>query len=195
MPIVRHRVSAEHDDRDVACLGGHLERRGGVPPVHAGHSEIHEDQVRLCLLRNGDRLVAVDRRQHRVVASLQAAREGVAAGFVVFDDENRGHDDVRPQATSAVAASSVAGSATVATSRGRRTMNRDPCPGSLSTATLPPIRLQKRATIARPRPVPPYFRVVLTSACVNGSKIFPVCSRVMPVPVSVTANSTNGTSL
>ena len=36
----------------------------------------------------------------------------------------------------------------------------------------PPISWQKRDTIASPRPVPPYLRVVVTSACVNGSKIF-----------------------
>ena len=51
-------------------------------------------------------------------------------------------------------------------------MKRDPSPGRLSTETVPPISSQKRDTIARPRPVPPYLRVVVTSACVNGSKIF-----------------------
>ena len=51
---------------------------------------------------------------------------------------------------------------------GRRTVKRDPSPGRLSTDTVPPISSQKRDTRASPSPVPPYFRVVVTSACVNG---------------------------
>ena len=40
--------------------------------------------------------------------------------------------------------------------------------GSLSTPISPPISSTSRALIARPRPVPPYLRVVDVSACVNG---------------------------
>ena len=43
--------------------------------------------------------------------------------------------------------------------------------------------------MASPSPVPPYFRVVVTSAWVNGSKTLETCSTVMPTPVSVTTNS------
>ena len=46
--------------------------------------------------------------------------------------------------------------------KGNRATNRDPSPGRLSTQTLPPIRSQKRETMASPRPVPPYLRVVVT---------------------------------
>ena len=70
-------------------------------------------------------------------------------------------------------------------------MKRDPSPGRLSTQTDPFIRSQKRDTRANPSPVPPYFLVVVTSACVNASKTFCVCSVVMPTPVSVTVNSMN----
>ena len=40
----------------------------------------------------------------------------------------------------------------------------------------------------RPRPVPPYLRVVDMSACVNGWNSFAACSCVMPMPVSRTVN-------
>ena len=48
----------------------------------------------------------------------------------------------------------------------------------------PPIMRQKRRLIARPRPVPPYFRVVEASAWVNSWNSFAICSGVMPMPVS-----------
>ena len=54
------------------------------------------------------------------------------------------------------------------TTAGKRTVNVVPLPASLSTAMPPPIISQKRCVMARPRPVPPYLRVVDASACVNG---------------------------
>src|SRR6201987_4765690 len=42
----------------------------------------------------------------------------------------------------------------------------------------------------KPRPVPPYCRAVDESAWVNSSNSLACCSAVMPMPVSVTANST-----
>ena len=39
-----------------------------------------------------------------------------------------------------------------------------------------------------PSPVPPNFRVVDASACVNGSKIVACFSRGIPIPVSLTVN-------
>ena len=52
---------------------------------------------------------------------------------------------------------------------GSLTVKHDPSPGLLSSVIVPPINSQKLETIARPNPVPPYLRVVVTSACVNGS--------------------------
>ena len=46
-----------------------------------------------------------------------------------------------------------------------------PRPGSLSTVICPPIRATSRAAIVRPRPVPPYFRVVEVSSCSKARKI------------------------
>ena len=63
-----------------------------------------------------------------------------------------------------------------------------PRPGSLSTVICPPIRATSRAAIVRPRPVPPYFRVVEVSSCSKARKILSCLSRGMPMPVSRTVN-------
>lgn len=46
--------------------------------------------------------------------------------------------------------------------------NREPWPGSLSTPTRPPIISMSCFEIARPRPVPPYLRVMEPSTCTKG---------------------------
>ena len=58
----------------------------------------------------------------------------------------------------------TSGSATMA---GSLTVNVEPWPGILSTVISPPIRWQNFWLIARPNPVPPYFRVVEVSAWVK----------------------------
>ena len=48
----------------------------------------------------------------------------------------------------------------------------------------PPSSRASSRLIARPRPVPPYFRLVLPSACWNASKIVACLSAGMPMPLS-----------
>ena len=64
-------------------------------------------------------------------------------------------------------------------------MKVEPSPGLLSTVMSPPIIWQKRLLIASPRPVPPYLRVVEASAWENSWNSLPICSSVIPMPVSV----------
>ena len=64
-----------------------------------------------------------------------------------------------------------------------------PLPGVLSTVRSPPIRRASRRLITRPSPVPPYFRVVELSACVNDWKSLACCSGEMPMPVSAHADA------
>ena len=71
----------------------------------------------------------------------------------------------------------------------RLTKNREPCPGALSIRMLPPINVRRRRQMARPRPLPPYRRVVEPSACENDSKTFACASGAMPIPVSCTHRS------
>ena len=72
---------------------------------------------------------------------------------------------------------------TVVTAAGRRIVNVDPAPTVLSTVTSPPIMRQNRRVMARPRPVPPNWRVVEASAWVNPSKSLASLSGGTPITV------------
>ena len=61
-----------------------------------------------------------------------------------------------------------------------------PRPGALSTVMVPPMRATSRAAMVRPRPVPPYLRVVEVSSCSNARKMRSCWSGGMPMPVSRT---------
>ena len=62
----------------------------------------------------------------------------------------------------------------------------EPLPTSLSTQISPPIISTSWREIARPRPVPPYWRVVELSPWVKGKKSRSSCSCDMPMPLSRT---------
>ena len=70
--------------------------------------------------------------------------------------------------------------------RGRKRVKVLPCPEVLSSLISPPSSLATSREIDRPRPVPPYFRLVDVSACWNGSKMIWCLSGGMPMPVSLT---------
>ncbi len=87
-------------------------------------------------------------------------------------------------------AAAAAGSASAGASGSvMRKRNRLPSPGTLESASSPPIRATRRWLMARPRPVPPKRRVVDASACVKALKMRAWCSAAMPMPVSRTATS------
>ena len=65
-----------------------------------------------------------------------------------------------------------------------------PAPGALSRWISPPSRWAISRPIDRPRPVPPYLRLVVPSACWKASKIIMCLSAGMPRPVSVTRKAT-----
>ena len=71
-------------------------------------------------------------------------------------------------------------------------MNVLPLPGELTRRISPPSRRAISRLIARPRPVPPYLRLVLPSACWNASKMICCLSGGMPMPVSVTEKASTG---
>ena len=60
----------------------------------------------------------------------------------------------------------------------------EPTPFWLFTVIEPPMSLANRRVMAKPRPVPPNFRVVLSSACEKTRKIRSHSSSEMPIPVS-----------
>lgn len=64
-------------------------------------------------------------------------------------------------------------------------------PSKESTSILPPSRVASSRQIVRPRPVPPYLRLVVPSACWNASKMLSSLEAAMPIPVSLTAKMTS----
>ena len=64
--------------------------------------------------------------------------------------------------------------------------NVAPPPGLFSAQIRPFISSTRRFEMARPRPVPPYSRVVDASACVKASKIESSFSAGIPMPLSET---------
>src|ERR1700676_3234709 len=63
----------------------------------------------------------------------------------------------------------------------------DPRPVSLSTRGSPAIFGISSLEIEKPKPVPPYLRVMEPSPCTNDSKIRRCASLEIPIPVSFTA--------
>ncbi len=76
--------------------------------------------------------------------------------------------------------------AVVPASSGISIQNCAPSPGVLLTPMRPPISSTSRRQIARPRPVPPYWRVVEPSSWAKCSKILRCASSGIPMPVSST---------
>ena len=68
-------------------------------------------------------------------------------------------------------------------------MKVEPRPGWLETTISPPSSRAISRLIARPRPVPPYLRLVVPSACWKASKMMRCLSSAMPMPVSVTESA------
>ncbi len=73
-------------------------------------------------------------------------------------------------------------------------MKVEPLPSSLSAWISPPSSRAISRLIDSPRPVPPYLRLVVPSACRNGSKISRSLSPGMPIPVSDTVKAISGSS-
>jgi len=76
----------------------------------------------------------------------------------------------------------ASGSGSIPTS----SVNTLPLPWHDVTLKDPPSMCASADEILRPKPVPPYSRVIEWSACVNASKICPISSSVIPIPESVT---------
>ncbi len=133
-------------------------------------------------------------------ALLERRLEGEDVAHVVVDDEHldAGERRVRREAAGSAAVRcrlrpSLAVVASVASApayrAGRWSVKVLPSPGALTTSIDPPSSRAISRLIVRPRPVPPYLRLVVPSACWNASKMSCCFSTGMPMPVSRTANA------
>ncbi len=74
-------------------------------------------------------------------------------------------------------------------------MKVEPRPGSLLTAWIsPPSSRAISRLMDSPSPVPPYFRDVVPSACLNASKMTRILLCAIPIPVSVTEKAISSES-
>ena len=73
---------------------------------------------------------------------------------------------------------------------GISSVNTEPCPGTLSTLSSPPISRASERDNGRPRPVPLTLFCSRVSTCENSSKMRSWSSAAMPMPVSRTPKTT-----
>src|SRR6266568_1147776 len=121
------------------------------------------------------------------------ARRSLASTRLSEPNQEPSPSPDEPAAESAWPAVLWAGETSI--SAGMNRVNTLPRFGSLSTWSSPPSRRAISRLIERPRPVPPYLRLVVPSACWNASKISSTLSLEMPMPVSATDRAiTSGAS-
>ena len=203
-------VDRDHVDRHVPRARIVLEEVEQRPAVHVGKPDIEGDRMRLVAMRQGERRSAVGRDQPLEALLAGEFQEHRGEHRIVLDDEDdviavarwragrprRPRGPWRPRAAGAdgVVISppplgrAVAGASWTAAggSTGRNRVKVDPRPGALDSTISPPSRRAISRLMARPRPVPPYFRLVVPSACWNASKMMRCLSSGIPMPVSRT---------
>ncbi len=77
----------KHDDRDMPRRRVALQLARGIPAVEHRKPEIHEDEIGRRIARERNGLKSVAGQQHAIAAPLEAARQRIAARFVVFDQQ------------------------------------------------------------------------------------------------------------
>src|ERR1019366_5232161 len=144
----------------------------GAAAVEHGHVQIHQDEVGPVLARGQHGFAAIGGGHHHKALPLQTPHQHVAAEFIVFRQEQFGHGQAPRFA-------------------GIRMVKSEPFPGSLRTEISPPIRRHILRLMARPKPVPPYFRVVEASPWEKAWNSRVCCSGAMPMPVSFTLTTSH----
>jgi hypothetical protein len=78
----------DHDDRDAAGDGVHLERAAHVEAVEAGEQEVEDDQVGALAAHALEAALAVGRRGHREALAGQVVLDRFQDVRFVFDDDD-----------------------------------------------------------------------------------------------------------
>ena len=192
----------------MARLERALELAEHVPAQHVGQEDVERHGDRLVLQREVERLGAA-RGDHGLQArGMGGIDQDAGIVGIVLDDQQgaiAGLDGVavvgelvgemlgqrRPAAAAAcpaaAARSAVRGPVYMV---GRKRVKVLPMPGVLRKVSSPPSSVESSRLMARPRPVPPYLRLVLASACWKASNTIFCFSTGMPTPVSVTSKAT-----
>src|SRR6516225_5268517 len=123
--------------------------------VHDRQLDIHKDEIGPLFRYGGERLLTVLGLGDLIVGRSKHIADDLPIIRLVLDHQN---------------ALAHAGSSCRSTTTGSVNANVEPWPGCDSTQILPPCISMIRFDIARPKPVPPFFRVIALSACWNSWK-------------------------
>src|SRR6185312_5195220 len=86
-----HVLGGDDHHRDGTGLRIPGEAAGGLEAVHAGEDHVHQDKIRLVLLRGGDARLGGARRSDLVPRPLQRAGKNLHVGGRIVDDEDMCH--------------------------------------------------------------------------------------------------------
>ena len=125
--------------------------RGGVT-VHNRWLNIHQDKVGTLFRYGGERLLTVLGLGDLIVGRSKHIANNLPIIRLVLNHQN---------------ALAHAASTCRSTTTGRLNANVEPRPNCNSTQILPPCISMMRLEMARPKPVPPFLRVIALSACWN----------------------------
>ena len=170
--LARLAAGSQHDQRGAGQLAGPADLRRQGEAIHLRHVAVDQHQRERLAGRRWPVPGRPRRRGRRPPPSACMLPAGRATSSGCGDSS---HCHPRP-APAAPLQRAPDRRRAVGVRRGRAEAGREveaccPRPGSLSTQMRPPISSTSRAEMARPSPVPPYFRVVEPSACAKASKI------------------------
>jgi hypothetical protein len=120
--------------------------------VHDGQLDTHEDEIGSRLCQCCKRLLAILGFSDLVIGASEHIADNLAIIRLVLDHQN---------------ALAHAGPTCRSTMTGSVKVKVEPWPGCDSIQIFPPCISMMRLEIARPRPVPPFLRVMALSACWN----------------------------
>ena len=86
--VLRTIAGGHEDDGGVGGLRVALQEPRGLPPIEARHHDVHEDQIRLLLHGDRDRVVSVARGERLVAVPAEAADDQLEVRVLVVDDED-----------------------------------------------------------------------------------------------------------
>ena len=186
-------ILVERDDlhRDVPGQRVLLELAQHGPAEHVGQEHVERHRRRLVLLGKIERIVAAHRDQHLEALVAGEVDQDARIVRIVLDDEQDGvaRLDIQPIVRDLLdralgrhvrrRACIIVGGAGRPRRRGRahifeRQVEREGathCPARCADGFRRRAGSTSSRLIARPRPVPPYLRLVLASACWNASKM------------------------
>ena len=209
----RSSSSGDDLDRDVPRQRVLLELAQHGPAEHVGQEHVERYGRRLELLCQFQRIDALGRNQNLEALLVRKVGEDLRVVHVVLDDQQdlnrpasialrssatcstrlaRGvgaFDDRAAQSSAALPADRPPADWTRPHISPADTGEGAALPGVLRRWISPPSSEASSRLMARPRPVPPYLRLVEASACWNASKMMRCLSSGMPMPVSATSKA------